>query len=179
MPLARESRMSRREAVCWSCDLSRAGRAAYAIQRAAGHSCLPSVLAGGTEPPSLPVATWRGITRRIRVQRRMPFGGQRWMGSRKASVSRYGPHRRAIKCKAGQPSGVEIVRRDFVRDCIQTDGMETQASSPGTLAELLELTHEQGTHLVLPFKLGDRKSTRLNSSHQLISYAVFCLKKKK
>src|SRR5574341_905473 len=26
---------------------------------------------------------------------------------------------------------------------------------------------------------GDRKSTRLNSSHQLISYAVFCLKKKK
>ena len=26
---------------------------------------------------------------------------------------------------------------------------------------------------------GDRKSTRLNSSHALISYAVFCLKKKK
>src|SRR5256885_12101289 len=28
-------------------------------------------------------------------------------------------------------------------------------------------------------KLGDRKSTRLNSSHLVISYAVFCLKKKK
>src|SRR3989442_10175052 len=27
--------------------------------------------------------------------------------------------------------------------------------------------------------LGDRKSTRLNSSHVRISYAVFCLKKKK
>src|SRR5437667_5362820 len=27
--------------------------------------------------------------------------------------------------------------------------------------------------------LGDRKSTRLNSSHITISYAVFCLKKKK
>src|SRR5258708_26469050 len=27
--------------------------------------------------------------------------------------------------------------------------------------------------------VGDRKSTRLNSSHQIISYAVFCLKKKK
>src|ERR1039457_6174012 len=26
---------------------------------------------------------------------------------------------------------------------------------------------------------GDRKSTRLNSSHLVISYAVFCLKKKK
>src|SRR5258708_25085263 len=27
--------------------------------------------------------------------------------------------------------------------------------------------------------IADRKSTRLNSSHQIISYAVFCLKKKK
>src|SRR5258708_15350699 len=34
----------------------------------------------------------------------------------------------------------------------------------------------------LPFlklRVGDRKSTRLNSSHQIISYAVFCLKKKR
>src|SRR5258708_17945137 len=29
------------------------------------------------------------------------------------------------------------------------------------------------------YKRQDRKSTRLNSSHQIISYAVFCLKKKK
>src|SRR5437667_2682913 len=28
-------------------------------------------------------------------------------------------------------------------------------------------------------RVGDRKSTRLNSSHITISYAVFCLKKKK
>src|SRR5258708_25779015 len=38
---------------------------------------------------------------------------------------------------------------------------------------LTELQHLQlGEH-------ADRKSTRLNSSHQIISYAVFCLKKKK
>src|SRR3989442_8340187 len=30
-----------------------------------------------------------------------------------------------------------------------------------------------------PQHIGDRKSTRLNSSHVRISYAVFCLKKKK
>src|SRR5258708_17558245 len=30
-----------------------------------------------------------------------------------------------------------------------------------------------------PGRRPDRKSTRLNSSHQIISYAVFCLKKKK
>src|SRR5256885_12537385 len=41
-------------------------------------------------------------------------------------------------------------------------------------------------HQTVPFRndvadraTGDRKSTRLNSSHLVISYAVFCLKKKK
>src|SRR3989449_9317621 len=36
-------------------------------------------------------------------------------------------------------------------------------------------------HTLFPqaFAVGDRKSTRLNSSHGYISYAVFCLKKKK
>src|SRR2546430_6333815 len=34
-------------------------------------------------------------------------------------------------------------------------------------------------HLVQNQRHGDRKSTRLNSSHSQISYAVFCLKKKK
>src|SRR2546422_4144557 len=40
---------------------------------------------------------------------------------------------------------------------------------------------EQGGHLVEPPVVAqqDRKSTRLNSSHGYISYAVFCLKKKK
>src|SRR2546422_6784719 len=32
---------------------------------------------------------------------------------------------------------------------------------------------------LLLHNMGDRKSTRLNSSHGYISYAVFCLKKKK
>src|SRR5258708_30965472 len=34
-------------------------------------------------------------------------------------------------------------------------------------------------HQARPRHHQDRKSTRLNSSHQIISYAVFCLKKKK
>src|SRR2546428_4438619 len=34
-------------------------------------------------------------------------------------------------------------------------------------------------HLAAPLLQRDRKSTRLNSSHDQISYAVFCLKKKK
>src|SRR5690606_39337978 len=38
---------------------------------------------------------------------------------------------------------------------------------------------EQATSLMESLRLKDRKSTRLNSSHVKISYAVFCLKKKK
>src|SRR3712207_8942761 len=38
---------------------------------------------------------------------------------------------------------------------------------------------EEGTVTFTPSTGEDRKSTRLNSSHANISYAVFCLKKKK
>src|SRR5688572_31721616 len=41
-------------------------------------------------------------------------------------------------------------------------------ASPNIVVEASELAHSQE----------DRKSTRLNSSHSQISYAVFCLKKK-
>src|SRR5688572_15142127 len=40
-------------------------------------------------------------------------------------------------------------------------------------------THQHDDHAGGAFKMLDRKSTRLNSSHSQISYAVFCLKKKK
>src|SRR2546429_3228660 len=36
-----------------------------------------------------------------------------------------------------------------------------------------------GFFMHLRYEISDRKSTRLNSSHGYISYAVFCLKKKK
>src|SRR2546421_1919820 len=53
---------------------------------------------------------------------------------------------------------------------------------PRPLEPLLEWTIAQlehgVTHMTHPRYL-DRKSTRLNSSHDQISYAVFCLKKKK
>src|SRR5689334_23564087 len=39
--------------------------------------------------------------------------------------------------------------------------------------------HARGGRAPAHLGAGDRKSTRLNSSHSSISYAVFCLKKKK
>src|SRR5256885_2703701 len=44
--------------------------------------------------------------------------------------------------------------------------------------QLALLVAQSADRLPLPGR-GDRKSTRLNSSHLVISYAVFCLKKKK
>src|SRR5258707_10741040 len=64
-----------------------------------------------------------------------------------------------------------------------TEAAQTTGINPGTLrgqAALFAdyLKRYQGTFRRLD-RIGDRKSTRLNSSHANISYAVFCLKKKK
>src|SRR5687768_17884180 len=49
----------------------------------------------------------------------------------------------------------------------------------GVVSEKMPKTGSLGIVLTAGVGLGDRKSTRLNSSHGYISYAVFCLKKKK
>src|SRR5258708_18842653 len=54
---------------------------------------------------------------------------------------------------------VTLLRRD---EQVPLTGADVKAASAGA-----------------PSAVRDRKSTRLNSSHQIISYAVFCLKKKK
>src|SRR2546428_7185209 len=56
---------------------------------------------------------------------------------------------------------------------VVTDANGRVRTLPQGFAELLLSTP------VEPENQGDRKSTRLNSSHDQISYAVFCLKKKK
>src|SRR5256885_13306630 len=47
----------------------------------------------------------------------------------------------------------------------------------GALADLDFLAAAHHAHHGVQNIVGDRKSTRLNSSHLVISYAVFCLKK--
>src|SRR3989449_4481130 len=54
-----------------------------------------------------------------------------------------------------------------------------EAAAPEVeLAALVLHRHQPRQHGALRHLLADRKSTRLNSSHGYISYAVFCLKKK-
>src|SRR5690625_6795582 len=48
-----------------------------------------------------------------------------------------------------------------------------------TVAEPVDPLYSDPVELLFtPYEMEDRKSTRLNSSHVAISYAVFCLKKK-
>src|SRR2546422_3798851 len=54
-------------------------------------------------------------------------------------------------------------------------GRRKGTSGHSDLRDPLHHERDVGSHLTP----GDRKSTRLNSSHGYISYAVFCLKKKK
>src|SRR2546426_6111152 len=56
------------------------------------------------------------------------------------------------------------------------DGRQRLPNVKGLVEDQLDLQVRRNS-----FQLGqeDRKSTRLNSSHLVISYAVFCLKKKK
>src|SRR5258708_18612359 len=86
-----------------------------------------------------------------------------------------------------------LFRSSFVTDL--TDGKTWTAQHSQSLKQANLLTQafvrdypgsaEKGLLLMGPSGVGktqsflDRKSTRLNSSHQIISYAVFCLKKKK
>src|SRR2546426_10727899 len=57
---------------------------------------------------------------------------------------------------------------------ISTDEFWTAAPADWTARKAWRGENDPG-----PRDLTDRKSTRLNSSHLVISYAVFCLKKKK
>src|SRR5207244_6045008 len=59
---------------------------------------------------------------------------------------------------------------------VEEVGPEVRTVRPGqfVVGSFFELARPHSAHLG-----ADRKSTRLNSSHQIISYAVFCLRKKK
>src|SRR5688572_31698450 len=72
-------------------------------------------------------------------------------------------------------SELETLRRRELRAELRTDVVQVVVAPPA-------VGHVVGDRLPgVRVELGarDRKSTRLNSSHSQISYAVFCLKKKK
>src|SRR5436305_9639117 len=62
----------------------------------------------------------------------------------------------------------------------RSDHVEARAAGPGAVSANPSVRSDfRGRRGQCRRTEGDRKSTRLNSSHVRISYAVFCLKKKK
>src|SRR5690348_17529398 len=57
--------------------------------------------------------------------------------------------------------------------CVADNGIGVPSSYQETIFGIFKRLHANSKYS------GDRKSTRLNSSHPSISYAVFCLKKKR
>src|SRR5438034_720167 len=76
--------------------------------------------------------------------------------------------RRRIVRRLLPPHRGEVVLRDVIPD--HALGREPRTRGAQRVPHLLRPAARD--------TLGDRKSTRLNSSHTVISYAVFCLKKK-
>src|SRR5260221_14269704 len=82
-------------------------------------------------------------------------------------------------------NGKTVVREDTQR--LVQEAAKALRYVPNVAARSLSIRRSHTIGIVLPDVHGeffsevirDRKSTRLNSSHTVISYAVFCLKKKK
>src|SRR5690606_40137326 len=77
------------------------------------------------------------------------------------------------KIDADQEIGINLAVYGEDLNNIQVDGVQWDETKNISDKE------ENGTMFIKSLPQTDRKSTRLNSSHVKISYAVFCLKKKK
>src|SRR3712207_8268341 len=74
----------------------------------------------------------------------------------------------------GHDASINIVRR-----ILQSQGAEVvHLGHNRSVQEVVDAAVEEDVQGVAVSSYQDRKSTRLNSSHANISYAVFCLKKK-
>src|SRR5256884_7146920 len=85
----------------------------------------------------------------------------------------FSSRRRHTRCSRDWSSDVCSSDLKIQQDYVDDPNMHTVTA--GALHGLLESLDPQSSYLTPR----DRKSTRLNSSHGYISYAVFCLKKKK
>src|SRR6266542_1287515 len=116
-----------------------------------------------------------------------PRGSPDLVGERR-EADRHGRRRRGLNGEAspcssvlpivpggGGPGARQPVERDVVDDVLpgQVPGRPAVDERAGDLVVAVRVVVEH------PGREGDRKSTRLNSSHGSTSYAVFCLQKKK
>src|SRR5439155_25758094 len=90
----------------------------------------------------------------------------------------YPPHRHLHSFPTRRSSDLDSRRRDHDRGTASRPEKFLHAANEHVRIERLGQDAVR-TNTTRPLLIEDRKSTRLNSSHVAISYAVFCLKKKK
>src|SRR3712207_6967907 len=76
-------------------------------------------------------------------------------------------------------SNIDLVRKSFEGVAFHVSSGADSESAYSTLLRRRRKVWPSSVASGLKYTFRDRKSTRLNSSHANISYAVFCLKKKK
>src|SRR5258708_26208350 len=81
---------------------------------------------------------------------------------------------RSSPCRAGATAGHPVAHQIEPLDGHGERDAGEDGEPPGLLQEQLALLQQEA-----PARMRDRKTTRLNSSHQIISYAFFFLEKKK
>src|SRR6266542_6967414 len=144
-------------------------------------TCRPT---GGSPPsPTPPSASWRCSARLVglRVIRRGPRPDRGDDPSDRPSIAR----RDAAPKPGTGPVELDVVEREGpARPAAPPDEVGEVQRERGVLGPARS-KHRGGAmsryqqHRAVLRQCADRKSTRLNSSHGSISYAVFCLKKKK
>src|SRR5690625_4696615 len=105
-----------------------------------------------------------------------------WQGGRRVATAREpAPRAFALDIHDHDLTAAELAEENLLRERVLDLALDRPAQWPGTEhrieaafgGQLLRGLGQLQAHVL------DRKSTRLNSSHVAISYAVFCLKKQK
>src|SRR5207244_9779144 len=129
----------------------------------------------------------RGVLQRVQVVLRQPVAGKRVRRADSQVITLDGQESAradpTVEDGGGQfsryrleelgPKAIQHRRRPHLRTELST-GVDSSGASTDP-----DICAEARAHRDKHLTRRDRKSTRLNSSHQIISYAVFCLKKKK
>src|ERR1022692_3743114 len=112
----------------------------------------------------------RGTTRRSSVGNGLRACGLTAHGAVNAIVHPFGgmPSRRGDACLVSAP-------RRAICGAVRCGADRQYHAAAARRGVVMTVTKDRAA----AGRSGDRKSTRLNSSHLVISYAVFCLKKKK
>src|SRR5688500_14538990 len=93
-----------------------------------------------------------------------------------ATATPLNPRRRGIIIGASEGLGAELARQ-LAREGYTLALLARRGELLDSLCDAINRTSNEKRAFAYPHNV-DRKSTRLNSSHLVISYAVFCLKKK-